>query len=149
MGIIGDAFRKLFGVLWDVIKWIGKLLYKLFEPIIDFLKMIVDVLFAIVDAILYFLYQVGVILVKFFVLIFETMKVLWSLVVGFARTLGSLHYSPSGSSGNGYSSYIGKIFGMLGEFQLNSVATILLFAIWFTTAVAAMKYISSTRVGGD
>lgn len=89
-----------------MIKWIAKVLYKLFEPIIDFLKMIVDVLFAIVDAILYFLYQVGVILVKFFLLIFETMKVLWSLVVGFARTLGSLHYSPRGSSGNGYSSHI-------------------------------------------
>lgn len=149
MGIVGDAFKKLFGVLWDIIQWLGKLLYKIFEPIIDFFKMILDVIFAIVDSILYFIYQVGVLIAKLFIILFETGKLLWSLIVGFAKTLASLNFSPRGSGGNAHSENIGKIFHMLEPLQLNAVATILLFLIWFTTAIAAIKYISSTRIGGD
>lgn len=149
MGLIGDAFKKLFGVLWDVIKWLWKLLYKIFEPVIDFLKMIVGVIFAVIDAFLYFLYQIGVLVVKLFLIIFETMKLLWSLIVGFGRTLASFNYTPRGSGGHGYSETMGKLFSMLGPFQLNAVATILMFIIWYTTVIAAIKYISSIRVGGD
>jgi len=87
--------------------------------------------------------------VKLFLIIFETMKLLWSLIVGFGRTLASFNYTPRGSSGHGYSETIGKLFSMLGPFQLNAVATILMFIIWYTTVIAAIKYVSSIRVGGD
>ncbi|WP_242291015.1 hypothetical protein [Bacillus cereus group sp. BfR-BA-01455] len=148
MGIIGDAFKKLFGLLWEVIKWIGNLLYRLFKPVIDVFMKVVEVIFALIDALLYFLYSIGLVVTKLFILIFQTAKLLWSLVVGFGKTLASLTYIPH-SPGNGFSSTIGKLFKIAEPMQLNSVAYILLFIIWLFTAVSAIKLVSSIRVGGD
>ncbi|EJP81007.1 hypothetical protein P4310_24840 [Bacillus thuringiensis] len=148
MGVIGGAFKKLFGLLWDCIKWIGEFIYNLFQPFIDAILNVIQVFLDILDAILYFFYMVGVVIVKVFTLIFQTAKLLWSLVVGFGKTLASLQFTP-GSSGHGYSAMIGKVFGIAESMQLNSVAYIMLFILWFFTAISAMKLISSIRVGGD
>jgi hypothetical protein len=160
MGIIGDAFNKLFGflgsifgglfgVIWDVIKWIGNLIKSLFQGLLDVLIGFFKAIYALIDGILYLLYMIGVLAVKLFLVIFEAAKILWSLVVGFGRTLASLNYTPRSSSGNGYSEIMGKLFKNLSVLQLDGIAYILLFCIWFTTAVAAIKLISSIRVGGD
>lgn len=93
--------------------------------------------------------MIGVLAVKLFLVIFEAAKFLWALIVGFAKTLASLSYSPRGSGGNGYSEMLGKLFTALEPMQINVVAYILLFCLWFVTAIAAIKLISSIRVGGD
>lgn len=150
MGIIGDAFKKLFGLLWEVIKWIGDLLYRLFQPVIDVIMNVIEVIFALIDAFLYFLYCIGLVVTKLFILIFQTAKLLWSLVVGFGNTLASLTYVPGfKTAGTGYTEVVGKIFKIIEPMQMNSVAYLLLFILWFTTAIAAMKLISSIRIGGD
>ncbi|MGE6349413.1 hypothetical protein ACQKIY_31245 [Bacillus mycoides] len=150
MGIIGDAFKKLFGLLWEVIKWIGNLLYKLFKPVIDVFMTVVEVVFALVDSFLYFLYCCGLVIAKVFIVIFQAAKLLWSLVVGFGKTLASLTYVPGfKSAGTGYTEVVGKLFKIIEPMQMNSVAYLLLFIIWFTTAITAMKLISSIRIGGD
>jgi hypothetical protein len=160
MGVIGDAFGKLFsflgslfsslfGVLWDCIKWVGNLLKKLFQNLVDILIEFFKVIYALIDGLLYLLYMIGVLAIKLFTVIFEAAKILWSLIVGFVRTLGSLTYSPRGGSGNGYSETIGKIFDILKPMQIDVVAYILLFILWFVTAIAAIKLVSSIRVGGD
>jgi hypothetical protein len=93
--------------------------------------------------------MIGVLAVKLFQVIFEAAKVLWSLIVGFGRTLASLHYTPQSGSGNGYSEMIGRMFTDLKVLQIDVIAYILLFVLWFVTAIAAIKLISSIRVGGD
>lgn len=148
-GWLGDLFGALFGVLWDVIKWIGKLLFNLFQNLFDLLIGFFKVIYALIDGLLYLLYMIGVLAVKLFLVIFEAAKVLWSLIVGFVRTLGSLSYTPKAGSGNGYSSMIGKLFKALEPMQITPIAYILLFILWFVTAIAAIKLISSIRVGGD
>lgn len=148
-GIITDAFSKLFGVIWDVIVWIATVIGKFFQTLINLFKLFLEIIFALIDGLLYFLYMVGVLAVKLFVLFFETGKILWSLIVGFGKTLSTLQYSPRGSSGHGYSEMLGKIFSAAEPLQLNVVAYILLFLIWVSTAVTAMKLVSSVRVGGD
>lgn len=160
MGIIGDAFSKLFSFLatlfsrlfsaiWEAVKWIGDLLKDLFQFLIDLLIQFIEVIFALVDGLLYLLYMIGFLAVKLFLVIFEAAKILWSLVVGLGNTLASLSYSPRGASGHGYSEIIGIIFSKLDVLQLNSIAYILLFLLWYTTAITAIKLISSIRVGGD
>jgi hypothetical protein len=160
MGIIGDAFNKLFGflgsifgglfgVIWDVIKWIGNLIKSLFQGLLDVLIGFFKAIYALIDGILYLLYMIGVLAVKLFLVIFEAAKILWSLVVGFGRTLASLQYTPRSSSGNGYSEIMGKLFKNLSVLQLDGIAYILLFCLWFITAISAIKLISSIRVGGD
>lgn len=160
MGIIGDAFKKLFGflgslfgalfgVIWDGLKWLGGVLKGLFQFLVDILISFFEVIYALIEGLLYLLYMIGVLAVKLFLVIFEAAKLLWSIMVGFTRTLASLSYTPRASSGNGYSEMIGKLFKALEPMQINVVAYILLFCLWFVTAIAALKLISSIRVGGD
>lgn len=149
MGIIGDAFRKLFDVIWGVILWIGSLIRSLFQSLIDLLMAFFEVIYALVYGLFYLLFQIGLIAVKIFLIFFEVGKLLLSLVVGFAKTLGSLSYTSRSSSGNGYSEMIGNIFSAAEPLQLNVIAYIILFVLWFGTAISAMKLLSSIRVGGD
>jgi hypothetical protein len=160
MGIIGDAFQKLFtflgsifsglfGVVWDGIKWLGNFIKSLFQSLLDVLIGFFKAIYALIDGILYLLYMIGVLAVKLFLVIFEAAKILWSLIVGFGRTLASLQYTPRSGSGNGYSEIIGKLFKSLNVLQLDGIAYILLFCLWFMTAITAIKLISSIRVGGD
>ena len=149
MGTIGDAFGKLFGVLWDIILWLGSLIKKLFQGLVDILIAFFTAIYQIIEGILYLLYMIGVLAVKLFFVLFEALKVLWSLVVGFGKTLASLTYTSKAGAGHGYSEMIGDLFNYASVFQLNSFAVILSFGIWIGTAVGAMKLISSIRVGGD
>lgn len=182
MGLIGDAFGKLFGFLgelivgvllflgnvfgtlfsviweaikwignliWEAIKWIGDLIASLFQFLIDLLVMFFTAIFQLIEGILYLLYMIGVLAVKLFLVIFEAAKTLWSLIQGFGQSLASLRYTPRSSSGNGYSETIGKLFNSLEVMNLSSIAYILLFCLWFVTAITAIKLISSIRVGGD
>lgn len=146
---LGNLFGKLFSLIWEAVKWIGNLLRSLFQSLIDLLITFFTAIFDLIKGILYLLYMIGVLAVKLFMVIFEAAKILWSLIVGFARTLASLHYTPRASSGHGYSEMIGKLMKNLSVMQIDVVAYILLFALWFITAVSAMKLISSIRVGGD
>jgi hypothetical protein len=148
-GILGDAFGKLFDVIWGAIQWIGELIKKLIQGIVDIIVHFFEVIFALIDGFLYFLYKIGVLAVKLFQIIFELGKLLWALVVGFARTLASLSYTPKSSSGTGYSEMLGKLFSNLSYLQIDVIAYILLFVLWFFTAIGAMKLLSSIRVGGD
>lgn len=149
MGIIGDAFGKLFDLIWQVVLWVGNLIKSLFQGLVDILIGFFKVIYALIDGLLYLLYMIGVLAVKLFLVLFNAAKLLWSLVVGFGRTLASLSYSPRGGSGNGYSEILGRLFDNLSVLQLTPIAYILLFALWFITAITAIKLISSIRVGGD
>lgn len=149
MGILGDAFKKLFDVVWSVIQWIGRLIASLFESLLDLLLAFFEVIYALIYGLFYFLLQIGLIAVKIFLIFFEVGKLLISLVVGFGKTLASLSYSSRTSSGNGYSEMLGNVFGAAESLQLNVIAYIILFVLWFSTAISAMKLLSSIRVGGD
>lgn len=147
---LGNLFKKLFDVLWEVIKWLGNLLKSLFQGLIDFLLIFFTAIFDVIKGLLYLLYMIGVLAVKLFQVIFEAAKILWALIEGFARTLMSLSYSSRSSGGHGYSEMMGKLMKSANTYlQLDVVAYILLFVLWFVTAIAAIKLISSIRVGGD
>ncbi|MGG0718389.1 hypothetical protein ABE096_12465 [Robertmurraya massiliosenegalensis] len=149
MGIVGDAFGKLFSVIWSVIVWIGNLIKNLFQGLVDILVAFFTAIYEVIEGLLYLLYMIGVLAAKLFLVLFEALKVLWSLIVGLGRTLGSLVYSPRGSGGHGYSELMGRLFDYADVFSLNSFAVIMSFGIWFATAISAIKLISSIRVGGD
>lgn len=149
MGIIGDAFGKLFHVIWAALGWIADFIKSLFQGLVDILIGFFKAIYALIDGLLYLIYMIGVLAVKLFQVIFEAGKILWSLVVGFVHTLGSLTYSAQSTGGNGYSEMLGKLFSTLQPLQIDVVAYILLFILWFVTAIAAMKLLSSIRVGGD
>lgn len=146
---LGDVFGKLFSVIWEGVKWIGNLIKMLFQGLIDFLFIFFTAIFDVIKGLLYLLYMIGVLAVKLFLVIFEAAKILWSLIVGFGRTLGSLKYTPTSGGGHGYSEIIGKLMTNLNVLQIDVIAYVLLFILWFVTAISAIKLISSIRVGGE
>lgn len=146
---LGEIFGKLFSLIWEAIKWIGDLLAKLFQGLIDIIVGFFKVIFELIEGVLYLLYMIGVLAVKLFLVLFEAAKVLWSLISGFVNTLSSLQYTPQTGGGNGYSATIGKLFTSLQVLQIEPIAYIMLFCLWFITAIGAIKLISSIRVGGS
>src|SRR5690625_5093941 len=122
MGILTDAFGKLFGVIWDSMVWLFGGLIDIFQPVIDILTVFWQLFFDISRAILYLIYMIGVLAVLLFQVLFEAGAILWSVVVGFAQTLSSLFYSPLGSSGHGYSEMITRIFDALEPLQIDVIA---------------------------
>lgn len=158
MGIIGDAFGKLFEVIWGGITWLGRAIFAgvkwLADQIWNFFKFLIDVLISffmviydLIAGLLYLLYKIGVLAIRFFQVIFEAAKLLWSFIVGLTRTMGQLVFNPIGSSpNNAYAKDIGYVMTQANNaFQLNSVAYILLFVIWIATAIAVVNMISSIR----
>lgn len=149
--ILGDAFGKLWKVIWGAVTWLGKQIAKILQFLIDIIVAFFKVIYDLIAGLLYLLYKIGVLAVKLFQVILEAAQLLWSLVVGLIRTMGQLVFSPIPKSpNNAYSDMIGQVMGHAGTaLQLNSVAAILLFIIWISTAISAIKLISSIRVGGD
>ncbi len=149
MGIIEDAFGKLFDILWSVALWIYEGFLGMLQTLLDIIIGFFEVIFDLIRGILYLLYMIGVLAVKLFQVLLEAGQILWSLIVGFGNTLGSLSYSSRATGGHGYSDTIGKLFNALEPMQLAPIAYILSFSLWYVTAIGAMKLISSIRVGGD
>ncbi|TRM08790.1 hypothetical protein FH966_14765 [Lentibacillus cibarius] len=149
MGIVGDALSWLGDVISDAVDWLLEGIRGFFQTIIDVIVGFFEVIFAIIQGLLYVIYMIGVLAVKLFHVIFEAAKMLWSLVEGFARTLASLNYDTQATAGHGYSELIGKIFDKLQPLQIEPIAYVLLFMLWFITAISAIKLISSIRIGGD
>lgn len=145
MGIITDAFASLFSVVWSVAEWIADFFKGLIQTILDVIVGFFQVIFDVIAGLLYLIWMIGVLAVKLFLVMFEAGKLLISLVVGFGNTLASLSYSPRSGSGNGYSETIGKLFNALEPMQLAPIAYVLLFILWYVTAISAMKIISSMK----
>jgi hypothetical protein len=146
--MIAKFFEGLFGVIWDVGDWLLGGIASIIQTVIDIITGFFEVIFALISGLLYLLYMIGVLATKLFQLIFEIALLIWSLVEGFGRTLASLVYTPSTTGGHGYSEVIGKVFDKLSVLQITPIAYILLFILWYTTAIAAMRLITSIR-GGD
>ena len=151
MGIIGDAFGKLFSVIWTVITWLGKQIAKLFQSLFDLLINFFLFFYDLIAGLLYLLFKIGVLAVKLFQVLLAAGQMLWSFVVGLIKTMGQLVYSPIGQSpNNAYGGMIGRVMTQADSaLQLTSIAYILLFVIWISAAISAIKIISSIRVGGD
>lgn len=146
---LGSLFSGLFGVIWDAVKWIVDALVILLQSLLNPILIFFEAIYGLIAGLLHLLFMIGVLAVKLFQVIFEAAKILWSLIVGFGKTLASLSYTPKSTGGHGYSKMIGDLFSNLEVLQINSVAYILLFLLWFMTAISAIKLISSIRVGGD
>lgn len=151
MGIIGDAFSKLFSVIWMALSWLGKQIGKFFQSLFDLLINFFMFFYDLIAGLLYLLFKIGVLAVKLFQVLLAAGQLLWSFIVGLIRTMGQLVYNPIGSSpNNAYGSMMGQVMTQANSaFQLTSVAYILLFVIWISAAISAIKIISSIRVGGE
>lgn len=154
MGWLTDFAGKLFGMIGSgistVLSWIGSFFSNLFQALFDFLKFLLKPVFIVIALVFYFIYKLGYVLILLFSVLLMVGKVLLSLVGGIFKTLTGFSFTagsaPTSGSWNNIFSELGS--NGLGFFQLDLIAYMLLFIIWFITAFAAIKIISSLRGGG-
>lgn len=148
-GFLGSIFSNLFSFFNHLFGWLGNLIKGLFQGLINIIVGFFKVIYGLIYALMHLVFEIGVLAVKIFLLFFNLAKLIVSFIVGFVHTLASLSFSPQSSSGTAYSSDIGKIFTYLEPYHLDVIAYILLFVIWFSTAILAIRLLSSVRTGGN
>lgn len=144
-----DSFQTLFNFLFDLFRWLGQLLARLFQALIDVLVSFFMVIYELIKGLLYLLYMIGVCAAKFFMILLEVGKLLWSFIVGLTKTFSSIFFVSGTGSGNGYSTMMGKVASNLSVLQFDVLAYILLFGIWLFGAFGVIRIFGSMRGAGD
>ncbi|MEV2909514.1 hypothetical protein ABNF65_12910 [Paenibacillus larvae] len=136
---IADGFKYLFSWLGDLFTFLLEGIQSLISPFLELFKII-----------FYVIYMLGLIIVKIVKLVFMVAKLLIGLVQGLFATILGFSYSGGGSGIPGaYTEPISHIQPFLGKLQLDKIAYLMQFAIWFSTAFLAIKIIGSMRSGGN
>jgi hypothetical protein len=144
LGWIGTFFTRLTN---SIIGFLGKLFGYLFQKLIDFLKFILKP-FLIIGAILFYvLYKVGVLAITFLALLLGIGKLFFALVKGIFLTLAGFSFTPGARSDGQWTSVFQNVMTGFDSYQFGTLSYILIFLIWFSTAFAAIKILSSIRGG--
>lgn len=135
---IADGFNYLYDLLISLISKLMNGLLWLLQPIFDLIIFV----FALI-------YWLGLIIAKIVMLVIGIGKLLVGLVTGLFSTI--LGFSYSGSVTNlpsSYSDVYTHIRPILKTIQLDKIAYLMQFAVWFGTAFMALQLIGNMRGGG-
>ncbi len=136
-GLLGDAFGKLFDVL-------AYLFSGLFEGLKQFFLFLFEPILIICGTIFYFLYKLAVLVMLLIDTLWELVKFFVSVMHGFFSTIISLTYSGGAAQLPArYQTVFDHVQPAFGILQLNSLATLCLWAVWIFFAYAIIKIISS------
>lgn len=134
---IADGFNYLFDLLASLFRKLLNGLYWMLQPLFSVLQIIFD-----------FIVYIGIIIGKIVYLVFTVCKLLIGLVAGLMKTIFGFGYTGKGVLLPGkYQAAFDHISPWMGTLQMDRLAYILKFAIWFATAFIAIKIIGGMRGG--
>lgn len=138
----------MFRAIADGFNWLFDLLGTLFSRLMDGLWWLLQPIFDLVMIIFEFVYWIGVIIVKIILLVFGVGKFLIGLVAGLFTTIFGLGFTGKVSNlPASYADVYTHIKPYLNSLQLDKVAYIMQFSIWFFTGLTALKIIGNMRGG--
>jgi len=137
---------RIFGRLFE---FLGDLFRSLFQALFDFLKILLRPIFIVIALVFYFVYKVAELAIVLFKLFLALGKLLVSFIKGIFVTLTGFTYTPTTPSNGSWTPIFKNVSEGLGFFQLDTVAYILLFCIWFATGFAVIRILGSIRNGGE
>ncbi|WP_127490224.1 hypothetical protein [Paenibacillus ehimensis] len=143
---IGSFFQNLFKTLFG---WIADLFGYLFQKLFDFLKFLLNPVLIVIALIFYFLYKLAALVLLLLQVLLAIGKLFVSMIKGLFMTLAGFSYTPTVRSDGQWSSIFSNLNRGLGDYQLDNLAYVLLFIIWFGTAFAAIRILSSMKGGDD
>ncbi|WP_146767230.1 hypothetical protein [Paenibacillus sp. YN15] len=76
-------------------------------------------------------------------------KLFYSLVKGIFLTMAGFSFTPTDRNDGQWTSIFNNVAEGLQYFQLDVLAYVLIFIIWFTAGFAAIRILSSIKGGGD
>lgn len=142
-----NAAQTIVNWLKKLFEWLGDLIASLFQMLFDVMEAFFSVIYDLIRGLLYLIYMIGVLCVKLFQVLLALGQMLWQFIVGITKTMKSMFYIRSTSSGHGYSEVMGEVASVLHYFQLDIVAYILLFIIWIATGLGVIKLIPTIKGG--
>ena len=147
MGLLQRIFSQIYdfgtNLVQAVLRWLGNALGWLLDKIISFLKTLFKPFLIVIAILFYFLYKVGELVITLFAVILGIGKLLYSLIQGLIVTLAGFTWTPSSPDHGSWSFIIGEVFDALDCYQLDTIAYVIMFVIWITTAYTAIRIISS------
>lgn len=140
---IAQFFERLFQRSFE---FFSKLLGGIFQTLFNFLKKLLQPIFVLIAVILYVIYKIGEVFVYLVKLFLAIGKMLIMFVKGIVATLAGFTYTPKTPSNGKWTPIFKHVVNDgLHFMQLDAVAYILLFSIFFGTAMAVIKIISTMR----
>jgi hypothetical protein len=146
LGWIGTFFTRLMNSLFG---FMGKLFGYLFQKLFDLIKLIIKPFAIIGGIIFYLLYKLGVLIITFLHLLLAIGKLFFALVKGIFLTLAGFSFTPGTRQDGQWTSVFQNVMTGFDHYQFNTLSYILIFLIWFSTAFAAIKILSSIRGGNS
>ena len=140
-------FERLFKRLFE---FLSTLLGSLFQTLFNFLKMLLRPVFIVIALVLYVVYKIAELAVTLLKLFLSIGRLLVMFVKGIFTTLSGFTFTPSSRSDGSWTPIFKSVVNDgLSFFQMDTLAYVLLFCIWFATGFAAIRIIASIRNGGD
>lgn len=146
LNAIWSFFKNLF---WEVQQFLSQLFSSLFQTLFWFLKMLLRPVFIVVAIIFYVIYKVALLAVTLLKVFLAIAKLLVMFIKGIFVTLAGFTFTPTARNDGSWTSVFNNLAGNLGFFQLDTLAYVLQFCIWFGTAFAVISIISSMGGGED
>lgn len=136
-------FQRLFNFL-------GDLFGNLFQLLFTFLKNLLRPVFVVIALILYLIYKIAELAIALLKLFLGLAKLMVMFVKGIFVTLSGFTFTPSVRSDGSWTPIFKNVVSNgLNYFQIDTLAYVLMFCIWFATGFAAIRIIGSMRNGGD
>lgn len=135
---VADGFNNLFHMLAN-----------LFGKLMDGLYWLLQPLFSLLEMIFQFITYIGIIIVKIVYLVFTVAKMLIGLGAGLTKTIFGFGYSGRAVVlPHKYQDAFDHLTPWMSTIQMDRVAYVAKFIIWFFTAFIAIKIIGAMRGGG-
>ncbi|NHN35563.1 hypothetical protein [Paenibacillus agricola] len=145
LGWISTFFQRTFG---SMMGYISELFGYLFQKLFDLLELLFRPFFILFAIIFYFFFQLGKLVLLLFMLLLGIGKIFFALVKGIFLTLAGFTFTPSTRNDGAWTNVFNNVVGGLDFYQIDTLAYVLLFLIWFSTAFVAIKLLGSMK-GGD
>jgi hypothetical protein len=146
LSYISGFFQNLISV---VLGFLGDFFSYLFQKLMDLLKLLFTPIFIVIAMIFYFIGKLATLVFLLLKIILGIGKVFVSLVTGIVTTLAGFTYTNATRNDGTWTGLFSHISDGFNYFQLDNVAYVLMFLVWFGTAFAAVRIISSMGSGGD
>lgn len=139
----------MFKAIADGFNWLFQMLATLFSKLMNGLLWLLQPLFDLLGIIFEFIYYIGLLIVKVVFLVITLGKLMIGVITGLFKTIVGLGYTGRTSAlPSSYMEVYPHIQPYLHKLQIDKIAYILQFTIWFATAFIAIKLIGSMRGGG-
>lgn len=136
-------------ILGRSFEFITSLFGWLFQNLFDFLKMIFRPLFIFIALLFYVVYKIAELAIVIIKLFLSLGKLVLAFIKGIFTTLAGFTFIPTTPNQGSWTPIFKNMANGLTYYQLDTLAYVLQFIIWFTVAWAALRILGSIRNGGD